>query len=230
MAAGIQVFNDSNFIQIDGDYRNLEFKQKGSVNIPGSNAAGGGGVVSYVTVSYSGVDPVIAINSSGFSYASISSISGNTYTWMIYNGETSAQTVEYFIFAQPSSSSAGNSGIEIRDAAGSLVFDSNKRYLRVMDYLESSKVSEDQTRSYDAKPAFLMCDFGYRYVVTASPTDPSNSSVKFVQSWLHLGKVSGNQFQLKDTATYTNARVDSANQVGSSEYPSRWLIVNVAGY
>lgn len=229
MGAGFQVFNDSNFLQIDADYSNHEFVTKGTYSIGPSNLANGGSNIGSTTVTVAGRNPVIALNSSSLCYASLQSQSGGVFTFYIYNGENTTVSGEYFIFDTASDASAGNTGMQIFNAAGKLVFDSNKKYMKVLDYFDSTVVSEDQTRSYAKKVAFVMSDFGYRFVVQSSPTQPGNSSVKFLQSWLHLGSTpNGSQFRLKDTTTFTNANADAAGQVATSEYPSRWMILDVS--
>lgn len=228
MGAGFQVFNDSNFLQIDADYSNYEFVTKGTYALGPSNLANGGSNIGSTTVTVVGRNPVIALNSATLCYASLRSQSGNQFTFYIYNGENTNASGEYFIFDSASDASAGNTGMQIFNSAGKLVFDSNKKYMKVLDYFQSSTVSVDETRNYGKKTAFVMSDFGYRYVVQNSPTQPGNSSVKFLQSWLHLGSTPSGQFRLKDTATFTNANADASGQVGTSEYPSRWMVLDVS--
>lgn len=229
MEAGLQIFNDDSFIQLDSNYKNLEFKSKGTFSIAASDGSSGGSNISFTNVSFVGVQPIIALNCANPCYASFVSRSGNTWTFQIYNGSNFAITGEYFFFDEPAATSSGKLGLQIFKEDGTLGYDSNKSYMRVLEYLSTTGSSADVTKSYPGKKvAFSMSDFGYRMVVTASPTDPGDPNLRFVQSWIHLGKSPAGQFNVKDTATFTNARYGGGSTMqGFSEYPSRWLIIDV---
>lgn len=230
MPAGFQCFNDGSFIQIDADYKNYEFSQKGTFTIGPSNLASGGSSLGTVTVTVNGSFPVLAINCAELCYASLKSRSGQTFTFEIYNGNNYNISGEYFVFDASNANSAGNVGMQIFNASAELVYDTNKKYMRVLDYFSPAGASADETRSYPGKKtAYVMADFGYRFVVQASPTQPGNSAVRFLQSWLHLGRTPSGQFQVKDTATFTNANANNSGQQSTSEYPSRWMIIDVTG-
>lgn len=233
MGVGFQVFNNDGFIQIDADYLNLELKQKGPFSLNGSNTANGGGVSSGVQVSFTGESPVIAIKSTTFCCAYPLSRSGNTFNFYIYNGDNQACTGEYFIFDNSSDASAGNTGMQIFNAQGRLVFDANKKYLKVLDYWQvDNQPGEGISRDYPNKTvATVMCDFGYRYIVAPSPADPSSPNYAFLQSWLNCSRTSGSTLSIGDRATYTNAFAQKdPSMISTSEYPSRWLVVDVTGY
>lgn len=228
MPVGFQSFNDGNFIQIDADYKNYEFRQKGGFTIGPSNLANGGSNLGTVTVTVTGTAPIIAINCDQFCYASIRSISGNSFTFEIYNGNNFNIGGTFFIFDASSPNPASNTGMQIFDGAGNLVFDAQKKYMKVLEYFSPPGSNADETHSYPGKTtAFVMCDYGYRFVVQASPTQPGNSSVRFLQSWLHLGRTPPNQFQVKDMATFTSANANNNGQQSTTEYPSRWMILDV---
>lgn len=229
MQAGLQIYNDDSFIQLDADYKNLEFKSKGTFSLAASDLANGGSTISTVNVSFVGVQPVIALNCADLCYASFVSRSGSTWTFQIYNGNNFSITGEYFFFDEPAATSSGKLGLQIFKEDGTLGYDSNKSYMKVLEYISTSGASADTTKSYPGKKvAFSMSDFGYRMVVAPSPTDPGNTQVKFVQSWAHLGKTPAGQFNVKDTATYTQVRFPASSlMVSFSEYPSRWLIIDV---
>lgn len=230
MPEGLQIFNDSGYIQIDADYLNMELKQKGTFNLPGSNTANGGSISSGVQISFNGESPVIAIKSTTFCCAYPLSRSGNTFNFYIYNGDGQDCTGEYFIFDNSSSEGAGSSGLQVFNGQGRLVFDSNKKYLRVLDYWQVDEPpGEGVTRNYgDKQVATIMCDFGYRYIVAPSPADPSSPNYAFLQSWLNCSRTQGGQLSIGDRATYTNAFAQKdPSMVTASEYPSRWLVVDV---
>lgn len=233
MGSGLQIFNDSGFVQIDADYLNLELKQKGSFSLAGSNTANGGSTSSGVQINFTGESPVIAIKSTTFCCAYPLSRSGSTFSFYIYNGDGADCTGEYFIFDNSSNESLSNSGFQVFNAAGRLVFDAGKRYLKVLDYWQiDDNPGESISRDYPGKSvAVVMCDFGYRYVVAPSPADPSNPNYAFLQSWLNCSKTQGSKLLIGDRATYTNAFAQKdPGMVTTSEYPSRWLVVDVTNF
>lgn len=233
MPEGLQVFNDSGFIQIDANYLNLELKQRGSFNLAGSNTANGGSTSSGLSVTVNGESPVIAIQSTTFCCAYPLSQNGNSFTFYIYNGDNQACSGEYFVFDNSSADQASDSGFQVFNPQGRLVFDAGKKYLRVLEYWQvDDNPGESISRDYPGKSvAVVMCDFGYRYVVAPSPADPTNPNYAFLQSWLNCSKTQGSKLLIGDRATYTNAFAQKdPGMVTTSEYPSRWLVVDVTNY
>lgn len=233
MPEGLQVFNDYGFIQIDANYLNLELKRRGTFNLNGSNTANGGSVSSGVQIDFVGESPVIAIRSSTFCCAYPLGRNGNTFNFYIYNGDNQACSGEYFIFDNSSGDSASNSGFQVYNPQGRLVFDAGKYYLRVLDFWEvNDNPGESINRDYPGKTvAVVMCDFGYRYVVAPSPADPTNPNYAFLQSWLNCSKTEGSRLYLGDRATYTNAFAQKdPGMITTAEYPSRWLVIDVTNY
>jgi hypothetical protein len=227
----MQIFNDSGFIQIDADYLNMELKSRGSGTIAPSNMASGGPTNSYIQVTVTGEAPVLAVLSAGFVASWLMSRSGNTFTFNIFNGENANTAVEWFVFDNSSNEGPGNSGIQIFNAQSRLVFDSNKKYLRVLDYWERNN-SNLETRSYPGKRlATVMCDYGYRYIVANSPVDPGSTTKCMLQSFLDCTKNVGDSLQVQSQGTYTNTYADRTPGMQSiSEYPSRMLVVDVTNY
>lgn len=227
----MQIFNDAGFIQIDADYLNMELKSRGSGTIAPSNLANGGSQSSVLYVDVVGEAPLIAVISSGFTASYLVSRSGNSFRFAIYNGENANTSVEWFIFDNSSNEGAGNSGMQIFNAQGRLVFDSNKKYMRVLDYWQNDDPSE-QSRNYPGKrAAVVMCDYGYRFLVLNSPVDPGSSTKCMVQSFLDCTKNNGQAVSLRSQATYTNTYTDRLPGMQSmGEYPSRWLVVDVTNF
>jgi hypothetical protein len=235
MGAGLQIFNDSGFIQIDGDMLNMEMVAKGAVTIGGTNS-GQNGNVSTVDISVAGENPVIAIASPGFCCAYLYSRSGSTFTFRIFNGEAGAQNVEYFIFDN-SGGSAGNSGFQVFNAAGRLVFDSNKKYMRVLDTFsfDTSDLSKyfdpnrQEARGYPGgkKIAYVMSDYGSRRVWLNQEYEHSAT----IQTRWDCCRTTTDTITVQQIATKTEVFSSYRPQATQSvESPSRWLVLDVTNY
>lgn len=230
MPEGLQIFNDSGFIQIDANYLNMELKSKGSAVIGPSNMANGGSTIGKVSFSVGGENPSIAFISSGMAACYLASRSGSTFTFEIYNGENANNTVEWFVFDNSNNDGAGNSGLQVFNAVGRLVFDSNKKYLRVLDYWERS-ASALESRSYPGKRvAVMMCDYGYRFVVQNSPSNPGSNTMKFLQSQLDCARTSNDTLSIQLLPTWTNANAPYHGEQNFVEGPARWLVVDVTNF
>lgn len=230
MPTGFQIFNDSGYVQIDADYLNMELKNTGAATIAPSNMASGGGQNSSVTFTVTGENPAIAVISDRMSACYLVSRSGSSFTFAIYNGENANSNVQWFHFDNSDNNGAGNSGVQVFNASQRLVFDSNKKYLRVLDYWVRS-TGNLETRSYPGKKvAVIMCDYGYRFVVQNSPADPGSTTHKFLQSQLDCAKASTSNLSIELTATWTNAYAPYNGERDTGEGPSRWLVVDVTNF
>ena len=233
MPEGLQVFNDSGFVQIDANYLNMELKSKGSAVIGPSNMANGGSLIGKISFTVGGETPAVAVISSGYVACYLASRSGNSFTFEIYNGESANTSVEWFVFDNSNNEGVGNSGLQVLNAAGRLVFDSNKKYLRVLDYWEKMEGSLEapETRNYPGKRvAVIMCDYRYRFLVTNSPANPGSTTMKFIQSQLDCSRTINDSLSVKLTATFTNANASNPGVNGAGEGPSRWLVADVTNY
>lgn len=230
MPEGLQIFNDAGFVQIDANYLNMELKNRGSGVIPPSNMAAGGAQSSSITFTVNGENPAIAVISERMAACYLISRSGSSFTFAIYNGEDANNSVEWFQFDNSSAEGAGNSGLQVFNGGGRLVFDSNKKYLRVLDYWERG-TGNLETRGYPGKRiAVIMCDYGYRFVVQNSPVDPSNQNYKFLQSQLDCARTASDSLSIQLTATWTNAFAPYHGEQNVVEGPSRWLVVDVTNF
>ena len=140
MPAGLQVFNDSGIVQIDGTYSNLQLTAKGTASTSMQNLSyftQANGTfrynTPYTTVSFTGNTPVFAV--SGDSTVSVvsTSVSGSVWTVGIItpNGPAS---FEWYVFDE-ASSSGGNYGLQVFNDSGVLVFDSSNKYFRQIGYV-----------------------------------------------------------------------------------------------
>ena len=156
MAAGLQIFSQNgDVLQIDSDYRNLVFDGSFTVAIPAAPSGLSSTIVNvdadrlyaYRTESPDGV--VVAM------YPQAGRL--------VFVGGYSAATVRVYRFRKDGGAPAGNSGLEVFDPAGSLVFSSNFKYLRVLDFIAYSSFSMTGaafSRSYPVRPAVLIGTLG----------------------------------------------------------------------
>lgn len=135
------VLPDGQTIQIDENYKNLELR--GKYQLTATNLISVGSPNTYdVSLSVAGVtNPIIAIHCPGVYVALIStSQSGSNVTYRFAAlSNTSSFTV--YVFDNPTLS-ASNFGMQVFDANGQLVFDANKRYLRVLSSTSFSNFSQ----------------------------------------------------------------------------------------
>lgn len=226
MAAGLQVFNDSGFIQIDANYLNMELKQKGSFSLPGT----GTGAQKRVDIQYTGEAPIIAINCTDYCFPFVSGKTGNATTFSIYNASANNVTGEFYIFDNSDNNNLSNSGFQVFNEQGRLVFDAGKLYMRVLDNF-ALDVGNGIDKSYPGKKfAVAMTDYGWRFIVMQTPVDPS-SPKRFKQTLIDSVRGITNSLRVQEMATYTDAYADPvANEQSKYEGPSRWLVVDVTNF
>ena len=128
MSYGFAAYNSSGYLLIDNTYQNLSLQVKQTFSLSSGATT---------TVTYSnGVSPLLFINSSGYTGILQFGVSGTTYTWIIHCASTS--TGSFYIFDQPLANATTGYGMIVRNAAGSQVFNSTNKYLRVVDLLSVS--------------------------------------------------------------------------------------------
>lgn len=144
MPAGLQVFNDSNTVQIDDEYSNLMFIRKGTLTLTD------GGTLDVVVTNR--VSPKVAIRvtdnqasskSTACLYSVIDSGSTRTFRYRVEAGIVGAvTTLEYFVFDRGTPVSSGF-GLQTFNSAGELIFDSGQKYLAIDSVLVSNNYEAD---------------------------------------------------------------------------------------
>lgn len=143
MGAGFQVFNNDNIIVIDENYYNLCLVSKGSTTT--NNNANN----YYVDITLSCREPIIAFKcTSGFAYVLTQRNNGNG-TWTFrFGSERGNQVIYYWLFDIPPATSPSNTGMQVFNASGGLVFDANYPYLNPVTIYQDSNgdlISRDIT-------------------------------------------------------------------------------------
>jgi hypothetical protein len=227
MAAGLQIFNDSGFVQIDANYLNMELKQRGNFSLPGN----GTGAQKRIDIQFAGESPIIAINCSDYCFPFVSGRNGNTTTFSIYNSSANNVSGEFYIFDNSNNNSLSDSGFQVFNEQGRLVFDAGKLYMRVLDNF-SVESSGRLDKNYPGKKfALAMTDYGWTYLVMSSPVDPASPNKRFKQTKIDSVRGATNSLSVEAVATYTDAYADTVpGEQSKYEGPSRWLVVDVTNY
>lgn len=133
MPAGLQVINDNGILQVDESFKNMVLTQKGTVTL---GRPGGVGVVPYQAAAYATIaypvsarQPVLALRSN----AHVCYLT-NDNGFTVFGPSSGVVTVDYYIFDQIGfGAPAGNIGLQVFDVNGAEVFNSNNRYMKVLD-------------------------------------------------------------------------------------------------
>lgn len=128
MTYGMSVTNTSGDLVIDNTYKNMGLRQK----VLFSLSAGG-----EQTITLTGAaNPLLFISASGSGVGVIQAgISGSTYTWVIRAAGTSSGYV--YVFDTPVNASSSY-GLVVFDGSGNQVFNSDNKYIRVVDVFNCS--------------------------------------------------------------------------------------------
>ncbi|TDJ77236.1 hypothetical protein E2H86_08625 [Pseudomonas putida] len=173
--AGLQVFNNSNILQIDSKYRNYSFYTKGTLVTSAAGGLGGQGSVTITGRTY----PVIAFRSTS-GMVGIHSVtrSGTSYT-VLFQGNSRTAALEYWVFDVPPTSSIAGAGLEVYTETGALAFSSAFKYMNVIGNV-SGRMQIGGSAGFDyssasGSPAVIQSLFNYEvYFYGDSPgTDPS---------------------------------------------------------
>ena len=143
--AGIQVTGEGGNLQIDDTFFNYRLVSQGAKSLAAfsfnDNAIPAGN-----TVSYSGINPIIMFKTSSI-YVAIASkeVSGSTHTWTL--ASDAAGICNYVIFdtAPPV---GGNSGLQLFNESGTLVFDSSSQLLRISGVVSGASATMPAGRTY----------------------------------------------------------------------------------
>jgi len=128
MSYGITVNNSNGNLVIDNTYKNMGLRQKTSFSLSSGSEQ---------TITFSSaVNPLLFISASGSGVGVIEAgLSGSTYTWVIRAAGTSSGYV--YVFDDPTAATSSY-GIKVFDISGNQVFNSDNKYIRVIDVFNCS--------------------------------------------------------------------------------------------
>jgi hypothetical protein len=134
--AMIEVINDAGTVLIDDNYSNACLAAKGAVTLTtlpmGNNSACYRTEITFVSAQL----PMLALELNGIQVIhSFTTLSGNTWTFTLVHPKAYAGSVlNYYIFSIPSLVANAGGLVQLFNAAGQLVFDSNLKYMRVFNF------------------------------------------------------------------------------------------------
>lgn len=171
MAYGLQVYNDSGYLQIDGENPNIGLAAKGTITA--TVLEPNGYIWSYNLTVSSLTFPMLALSGAAF----INSVTntGSTYTWTIYSYTA---TFQYFVFdTSVGIPVASGYGMNVYNAAGTRVYTTNVKPLRVLGRITATPTGFTSSSYGSGKQlavlqiARLPC-YVYKYYTT-SGSNPS---------------------------------------------------------
>lgn len=171
MPAGIEVYNDSGFFQIDSTYTNFRLTSTQTFSFPGAAGAPPELFAGIVTTAISGNTPLVAIRSSVLcSVAMIRTITPTTFLVKVTASDAGPGSFTMYVFDQ-SPPTPGNCGLQVWDGGGKQVYDSNDKSLRVLDIYKQGNVYPGavSSRSYPGKTVAVVVGGMLRYLSGTSP-------------------------------------------------------------
>jgi len=138
MAAGIEVYNNNNILQITDKFRNLQFIEKITLS------------------SFNSLD-IQEIPNDLSSFYAFREITGTSSIAIIYVGSSiirffakpaTSAVVEVFRFGYSTTVSSGG-GFQVFNSNGEIVFDSNNKYMRVIDSRHTNNLGSGIILSHD---------------------------------------------------------------------------------
>ncbi len=230
MGIGFQCFNDSGYIQIDENYRNLALLRK--VTLTGTDANSVGVPLALYTckwVSYTAAskESVIAFSSTGKFCPFIVQEENGTFSWKIaldiYSGNNQVIIYEF----GPPPSTGANSGFQVFNGSSQLVFDANFKYMRLADFVTINFIDNlKKSRSYVSGRTYAVA-----YGCGAANYDSYQDFPGQFQNYVGMYMT---QFTSPHVLYFDEVGVYSAtssqSQGGSPSYVAAMTVVDVTGF
>lgn len=158
MEAGLQIFNTTGNVQIDSKFKNLAVIQKGQVQLLGTDVEWTGGAKTKINVN--GTNPILALQSTvRLRTRRVKEANGSYSFYFNIAQNVQAPLVKYWIFDEPTS--IGNSGMQVFDGSGQLVFDSSRGYMKVVGFINKTATftyfGTSQTYNYESSSLAIVC-------------------------------------------------------------------------
>lgn len=144
MPVGLVVYNDTGALQIDSLYRNMSLVSRGTLALNGSDQG-----TCYADVPRTPGTPVIAWRSD---FPVSRSYAPNGDFRLSANLSELGKPIQYYVFDWPKLITPGNSGLQVYDGIGELIFDSNMRWFKVKGLVSTGDPqSSGQDNSFGAR-------------------------------------------------------------------------------
>lgn len=233
---GLKVWNKDGFVQIDGTYRNLGLRAKGSVYSGGVSSSTGFFIAS---VTLPAAAPMLAWRATAPTVQRQIVQSGAQITYY-FECQGSGVRVDYWLFDFPDFSiMPGNYGLRVWNAGGEVVFDSRAKYMRVVDSLQAlgagavgDPIDNGISRAYSVGTIAVVQSL-LRYDISSNPIEPGPKP-----RYLSIYKAAGVRFDGVAALTYGMYIVNSIEyESGDTSAPPPqaqsgygYLVLDVSNY
>lgn len=221
----IEIKNATGDIVIDGRFYNCALARKTTVT-DSSNRQPRTVPVTF-TAQPGTIPPVLAIAPNIPCTVQGPTVSGNTYTWQISSEQTNSQvglmSVECFIFSRPESQSSF--GVQLFKSDGSVLYDANSKYMRVIDSIVETSDAGTQTKSYAgvASVAFVASSVGF-----SLGCDGGGGT--YIRTFSQRGvKISGNLLTRQTMGRSLNSGAPCSSADVKNNTYAQWIIIDVTG-
>jgi hypothetical protein len=222
MPAGLQIFNQGGFYQIDSEYKNFRLTGKQTIALPGVAASPPELFPGTVSTFITGNTPIVAIRSTVFcSIAMVRTGLPTNFQVRLASQDPGSATIYIFDQSPPVATGAG---LQVFDGSGNQVYDANDKSLRVLDYYKQGNVFPGavSSRSYSGKVAAVVVGGMLRYMQGSGPP---------TLQWEHLLGARTPSNELVERSFFIYRRYLTGTAVGYvSTRNVTDLVVNVAGY
>jgi hypothetical protein len=224
MSFGFQTKNESGFVTVDANYRNLVLREKISGTFsPVYEQIGYMAIyIDRKQVSINNAtNPICFLYSTARAGFVEINITGSTYTWTISSNIAGDYTA--YIFDVPTTVGYGH-GIKVYDEAASLVFDSENKYMKVIDFFELptpvGNTPLAHTRTYNQSGTYAV-----------GITNPNSFLIlRFNTLFLSSVTCSPNSITITDNGLFDNGYVVDGMGVLSMQKPVPYMVIDVTGY
>lgn len=223
MPEGIQVYNDSGILQIDGTFRNLSLISTGSIlcnNTSTEIPATYGDVVVPNSTS-----PLLAFPGIGNGVTcTVISVSGSNRTFRVFYEGNVSVTIPYYVFDVPDSTPT-TFGLQVYNSSGQLCFDAAKKYMRVLDFYTNNPVFPNSvSKTYPGKTVALIPTTYSRGVVGVIPMP---TRYQWSVAW---GRIIGsNQLDLHFGSVFISTS-GSGDPLTGGNPQNGWLVIDITNY
>ena len=223
---GFRLVNANGIIQIDERYSNYELVAHGTTSVPLSP------LYTEVFIPNSDVDSIIAIRS--VDWCLTTRPANNRFSISRSSESNGPVSVEYFIFGKPLPNISGGIGLIIRNTkTGQVVYNSNKKYLRVLGFDKRSvAIGGVYSKSFpNKKIAVVQCvrPKGYTQEVITIPG--TSQPVTILRIYSGCSRISGNSTINISNLLVAGGQSPGNQGSGSGDWPtSDYLFIDVTGY
>ncbi|RWD47474.1 hypothetical protein [Mesorhizobium sp.] len=164
MPAGLKIINDAQTIQIDETYKNLALIYTGTITVWTSVTFGSSDVQCYTaSLTMPGSCPILAFTSTGGANVLHRYNNGNgtfTFDLIAIAHPEPPPVLNYYVFDLPSQLPPISDGLVVRSASNEIVFQSNGKPLKPIDFKQETSNTGDTTYTYDATKTYAVIPNG----------------------------------------------------------------------